>query len=197
MSDGAVLALWRHGRPWRAEHALVRTAGRATHATGGQAGVSPVPYRLAYEVATVADGGHGSLHAVAEGEGWRRALRLWRDGALWRAEAEREGADPFGAPPGPADAAALAGATDVDLGFSPLFNTLPLRRLGLAEGGAATIDVAWVSVPDLAVRPARQTYAVTGPGRVRFAQEGFRATLRLADDGLVERYPGIARRVRP
>jgi uncharacterized protein len=97
----------------------------------------------------------------------------------------------------------LAGAVDCDLGLSPLTNTLPVLRLGLLGGGRPhELLVAWVSVPDLAVRPYAQRYLPKGAdarGRpiVRYedADGGFAADLTLDADGYVLHYPGLACRL--
>jgi hypothetical protein len=60
--------------------------------------------------------------------------------------------------------------------------------------------MAWVSVPDLAVRPSGQTYTHLGRtgdggGRVRYASGSFRSDLEVDADGLVVEYPRLARRL--
>jgi hypothetical protein len=90
----------------------------------------------------------------------------------------------------------LDGVLDCDLGFSPLTNAMPVLRDALQDGGEAkTIDVAWVSVPDLAVHRDRQIYEPLGDGRVRFRSpgSGFERVIELTADGFVRDYPGIAR----
>ena len=83
-----------------------------------------------------------------------------------------------------------------DLGSSPLFNSLPVRRDGLHRGGSPRdYRMTWVSVPDLAVTTAEQRYEPLAPGLVRFRSEGFTADLELDDDGFVVRYPDLAERV--
>lgn len=83
-----------------------------------------------------------------------------------------------------------------DLGFSPLFNTLPIRRDGLHRGGEARDYVmAWVNVPSLELHRSEQRYEPLEPGRVRFSSGIFGADLDVDDDGLVVRYPGIAERI--
>jgi hypothetical protein len=85
----------------------------------------------------------------------------------------------------------------VDLGRAPLFNALPIRRLGLREGDVGIenrIPVAWVHVPSLEVLPATQTYTVLSPDRARFTVKGFTAELALDPDGYVTHYPGLAER---
>ena len=89
----------------------------------------------------------------------------------------------------------LEGALDCDLSFSPLTNAMPVLRDRLHEGGAAQeIDVAWVSVPDLAVHRDHQVYEPLGPGRVRFLapDSGFERVIELTPDGFVRDYPDIS-----
>jgi hypothetical protein len=118
-----------------------------------------------------------------------RRLDLTSDGAgHW--------SDSAGAPlPG------LVGCFDIDISATPFTNTLPIRRLGLAPGTAADINVVFIDLPELIAQPARQRYtclatAVRG-GRYRFeALAGaFVAELPTDADGLVEDYPGLFRRV--
>jgi hypothetical protein len=92
----------------------------------------------------------------------------------------------------------LYGAFDVDLGGSPLTNTLPIRRLDLARaenGVAHRLSVAWVLLPSLEVVQADQIYTSLGPGKIRYAGETFSADLVIDDDGFVIDYPGLALRV--
>jgi hypothetical protein len=99
--------------------------------------------------------------------------------------------------PGMEDPDLLYGAFDVDLGGSPLTNTLPIRRLGLlkAEPGVAhRISAAWMLVPSLEVVQADQIYTSLGDNRIRYASETFSADLTVDDDGFVIDYPGLAQR---
>jgi hypothetical protein len=98
-----------------------------------------------------------------------------------------------------------AGATDVDLAFSPMFNTLPIRRLGLhREPGEHTIPVVFVSLPELEVRVVEQTYRTvsvldesTGRAEIGFRWGDFTADLQVDAEGVVTSYPGLARRLEP
>ena len=45
----------------------------------------------------------------------------------------------------------LDGCVDVDLGWTPATNLLPIRRLELESGGAGRIDAAWLRYPELDV----------------------------------------------
>jgi uncharacterized protein len=83
-----------------------------------------------------------------------------------------------------------------DLGFSPLFNTIPVLRDGLHRGGTARdYRMKWLSVPDLGVEESAQRYEPVKPGRVRFRANDFLAELELEEDGIVRRYEGLAERV--
>lgn len=52
----------------------------------------------------------------------------------------------------------LAGALDVDLGFTPATNTLPIRRLDLAVGEMAAVRSAWLRFPALRLERLEQIY---------------------------------------
>jgi uncharacterized protein len=89
------------------------------------------------------------------------------------------------------------GAQDFfDLGFSPLFNSLPVRRDGLHMGGDARDYVmTWVDVPSLQVHRSEQRYEPVRSGVVRFRSGSFTADIEFDDDGLVTVYPGLAERI--
>jgi hypothetical protein len=89
---------------------------------------------------------------------------------------------------GGAPAEPLGGCLDVDLGFTPATNTLQIRRLGLEVGESRTLPVAWLSFPELTVRPLTQTYTHLGPGRWRYESGDFSAELVVDPDGYVLRY---------
>jgi hypothetical protein len=85
---------------------------------------------------------------------------------------------------------------DLDLGYSPLFNSLPVLRDRLHEGGEAHDYVmAWVAVPDLTVSQSRQQYSPLAERVVRFRSGSFSADVEFDADGFVVRYPGLAERV--
>ena len=93
-------------------------------------------------------------------------------------------------------------SVDVDLEFSPLFNALPIRRLGLhKEPGEHSIATVIVSVPTLEVSVVRQHYrtisTLDADGRavVEFTQADFTAALTVDADGLVLDYPALATRL--
>jgi hypothetical protein len=91
-----------------------------------------------------------------------------------------------------------ADADFVDLGFSPLTNTLPILRDNLHRGGEPRDYVmALVDVPSLEVERSEQRYEPFAPGLVRFRSHDFAAMLELDDAGFVVRYPGLAVRAFP
>jgi hypothetical protein len=89
----------------------------------------------------------------------------------------------------------LDGADFFDLGWSPLFNSLPVVRDRLLEPGPARDYVMrWVDVPSLQVTESKQRYEPLGDLRVRFRSEGFTADIQFDENAFVIDYPGIARR---
>jgi hypothetical protein len=83
----------------------------------------------------------------------------------------------------------LDGCIDVDFGWTPATNTLPIRRLGLDVGASATITAAWVRFPELDVVASEQTYTRLADDRWRYASGRFEAELVVAPlTGVVQRY---------
>lgn len=90
----------------------------------------------------------------------------------------------------------LGDADFFDLGWSPLFNSLPVIRDKLLESGPSRLyEMRWVDVPSLAVSRSEQRYEPLGNGQVRFSAGDFTADIRFDDAGLVLAYPGIGTRV--
>jgi uncharacterized protein len=91
------------------------------------------------------------------------------------------------------------GALDVDLAFSPLFNALPVRRLGLHRGAARhDLAVVFVALPSLEVCRVSQTYRTVSlgePAVVSISSDSWEAQLTVDADGLVMEYPGLAHQV--
>ncbi|WDZ87978.1 putative glycolipid-binding domain-containing protein [Micromonospora cathayae] len=190
------------------EHALLDDR-RGLAARGHAQAVDPIPWTCRYALGTTTDWATVRLEVEVEGAGWSRTVRLERQPDRWRIVAHEQGdldaalraaGHPPAGLPGTDDPGRLAAALDVDLSGSPLFNTLPVRRLGLRDaepGTARRIEVAWVLLPSLMVVPAEQTYTALGPGRVGFASDTFRAEVEVDADGYVTHYPGLADRIFP
>ena len=87
----------------------------------------------------------------------------------------------------------LDAAREVDISVSPLSNTLPIRRLGLAVGESADITTAYVRVPELDVTTDPQRYTRTGENEYLYESRDsdFRQSIMVDDDGLVIEYPGL------
>ena len=186
------------------EHALI-DARTGLYARGTQQAVDPIPYTARYELQTDPGWATTRFDVAAEGAGWARTLRLELAAGRWRVTtAEQGNLDAVLAAagharaglPGTEDPDLLYGAFDVDLTGSPLTNTLPIRRLGLATaatGVAHRISVAWVLLPSLEVVQADQIYTPLGDGVIRFASDTSSADLIVDDEGFVTDYPTLAR----
>jgi hypothetical protein len=89
----------------------------------------------------------------------------------------------------------LDGADFFDLGWSPLFNSLPVIRDGLLEPGPPRdYLMRWVDVPSLEVSMSEQRYEPLGDGVVRFRAGEFVSDITFDSDGFVVNYPGIGAR---
>ena len=139
-------------------------------------------WRLDYEV--VCDGTWRTRGARVAGWGPRGPVRveLRAEGGRWWRDGREQ--------------AQVAGAVDVDLGFSPATNTLPIRRLGLEVGAEAPVRAAWLSFPGLALEPLEQVYRRVGERSWRYSSAGgrFVAALEVDAEGLVRDYEGLWRR---
>ncbi|HWV23904.1 MAG TPA: putative glycolipid-binding domain-containing protein [Thermomicrobiales bacterium] len=93
---------------------------------------------------------------------------------------------------------ALDGCIDIDIRWSPLTNTLPIRRLALGEE-EREIRVAYVSLPDLDIRPVTQRYRRVDDATVRYWSESLPEGVLIAvdEDAFVVDYPGAFHREWP
>jgi hypothetical protein len=95
----------------------------------------------------------------------------------------------------------LEGCIDIDIDRSPFTNTLPIRRLTWHPGTARHLDMAYVSFPELSVRPSRQTYTLLSGGAergeavYRYESGDYRAELPVDGEGFVKDYPGLWDRI--
>jgi hypothetical protein len=89
----------------------------------------------------------------------------------------------------------LAGALDVDLGFTPATNLLPIRRLALAVGESAAVRSAWLRFPELRLELLEQTYTREAEQSFHYRAivdgEPFIARLDTDGFGRVLRYEGL------
>lgn len=93
----------------------------------------------------------------------------------------------------------LDGCIDVDIQWSPLTNTLPIRRLDLPQDEVTGISVAYISLPDLTVGSVEQAYTRLDDTRVRYVSRSgdFQAEIEVDNEGYVVEYPDIFRREWP
>jgi hypothetical protein len=93
---------------------------------------------------------------------------------------------------GPSVDLGLDGTDYFDLGYSPLFNSLPVL-----DGLDAATDfvMTFVDVPSLEVSRSEQRYQPLRNGVIRYSSGSFVAEIRFDADGFVTRYEGLAERV--
>jgi hypothetical protein len=89
----------------------------------------------------------------------------------------------------------VTGCVDLDLNFSPLTNTLPIRRLNLAVGHEANVRAAWLRFPSFKLEPLEQVYRRIKTSKYRYENLGttFVAELEVNRAGLVTHYPNLWR----
>ncbi|MEE3064161.1 MAG: putative glycolipid-binding domain-containing protein [Actinomycetota bacterium] len=89
------------------------------------------------------------------------------------------------------------GALDVDVVFSPFFNALPIRRLGLhARAETITLPMVYVNVPDMTVTAATVSYTGEGgPEGIKLRSPVADTTVSVDADGFIVDYPGLAERI--
>ena len=89
----------------------------------------------------------------------------------------------------------VEGALDIDLGFTPATNLLPIRRLDLAVGERADVRTAWVRFPELRVETLEQSYQREAARVFRYDAlvdgEWFQARLDTDEFGRVLLYEGL------
>ncbi|NNH74133.1 putative glycolipid-binding domain-containing protein [Nocardia uniformis] len=89
----------------------------------------------------------------------------------------------------------FGGALDVDVVLSPFFNTLPIRRYGLAHASEdIQVPVVYVRLPDLLVQEASVTYS-SGADGIHVLSPVSSATVTVDADGFLLDYPDLAERI--
>jgi len=187
------------------DHGVVERLGHRVR--GSQNAIDPVPYALTYELWTDTSWAATRLIAHTEGAGWTRDLELFRSGDGWVCEVDAVGNPTlasfdgsrirYPAPPGARNLTSIHSAIDVDIGGSPLTNSLPVQRLGLlsAEPGQVTELVSvWVLPPTLEVVASAQTYRVVSANRIWYGDAATGVEVSYGPGGWVDEYPGLARR---
>ena len=138
--------LWHCSRLSSSEHAVL-VDGEDGYRLRGVA-VLPLrelPCHIDYAVTVDRQGRPGWARATITTPSGRREIVLRsQHGASWEVDGEM--------------VPHLDGCQDVDFGWTPATNTVPIRRLGLGVGEQASITAAWVRFPELDVVASEQGY---------------------------------------
>jgi hypothetical protein len=111
----------------------------------------------------------------------------------WRLEGSRLELEVVG---GPKAIVELEDADFFDVFASPFFNSLPVVRDGLLDGGEArTYTMRFVRVPSLEVVPSEQRYEPLGGRTIRYSSGSFAANIEFDEAGFVSVYEGFLQRV--
>ena len=88
---------------------------------------------------------------------------------------------------------AVHGCVDIDLGFTPSTNLLPIHRLKLRIGENAKVRAAWVRFPELTIEVLEQSYTRLAEATYLYESDGgkFKRELTVNADGFVVDYPGL------
>jgi uncharacterized protein len=89
--------------------------------------------------------------------------------------------------------AMVNGLRDVDLGFTPATNLLPIRRLRLHIGEEASAPAAWIDTADWRLKRLEQTYRRISMSifEYRAPDQGYEGNLSIDEAGVVTHYPGL------
>ncbi len=111
----------------------------------------------------------------------------------WQLERARLELDVVG---GRSSVVELEDADFLDVFASPFFNSLPVVRDGLLDGGEArTYTMLFVRVPELEVVLSEQRYEPLGGRVVRYSSGTFTADIEFDEDAFVVDYRGFLQRV--
>jgi hypothetical protein len=87
----------------------------------------------------------------------------------------------------------IEGCPDVDLGFTPSTNQIPIRRLSLKIGEFAEAPAAYLQFPEMNFVKLPQTYRRVGRNSYAYQSPtvGYSSVLKVLPSGAVAEYPGI------
>ncbi|RYG13396.1 MAG: hypothetical protein EON92_05615 [Burkholderiales bacterium] len=143
------------------------------------------PFRLFYQLGWAPDWCLRKADLRLETKAGARSLSLLADGAgHWRLG---DGT------PRPE----LDGCIDIDIWPTPFTNSFPIRRERLVVGERRTFRMAWVSALEMSVQAQPQAYTRLQEDVYRFENldgSGFKADLRVDNEGVVVEYPGLFKR---
>lgn len=87
----------------------------------------------------------------------------------------------------------LESCIDLDLGFTPATNLLPLRRLALAEGQTTDVPAAWLDVMSGTLERLLQRYERRAEDTYWYEVRSvdYAALLEVSPSGFIRNYPGL------
>jgi hypothetical protein len=179
VSEKSASIIWR--RTDKAGHEFCELAERGDGAALTGVAVfseKSTPCRIRYEIEC--DAGWRTLGCLITGDidGHSVNVSIKRDGEMWTVNGVA--------------VPEATGCEDIDLGFSPSTNLLPIRRLALKTGQTAALRAAWVKFPELTVQMLEQKYTRLGDDKYRYESAGgFRRDLKVDDTGFVLEYPDL------
>ncbi|MGA3252978.1 MAG: putative glycolipid-binding domain-containing protein [Mycobacterium sp.] len=181
---------WRAQDVSRMESVRVQLSGKRIKANGrivAAASATNPAFGAFYEVQTDESGAtkrFGLTVTLAERE---RQLAVARDEENMWLVTDHQGESRAG----------FQGALDVDVVFSPFFNALPIRRLGLHErADSITLPMVYVNVPEMTVTAATVSYSSPGGlAGIKLRSPVADTTVTVDADGFILDYPGLAERI--
>lgn len=90
----------------------------------------------------------------------------------------------------------FAECEDLDLSFTPLTNTIAIKRLGLQVGQEGVSRALWAAEPELTLHVLDQRYRRTGQRTYEYEAGEYSTRLKVDDDGIVVDYPERFRIIR-
>lgn len=154
------------------------------HRIGGTAilSIDGTPYEIRYSVLTDELWRTTTVGAHAQMPDGDRRLALSADGTgSWFV-----GDDPI---------LDLFGAIDVDLGWTPVTNTVAIRRLGLSVGEEQEITVARIDFPSHEIERVTQRYRRLDEAHYRYSSRDLAVEFEVDEHGLIIDYPDGWKRI--
>ena len=183
----AILTWRAHSAP-RMESVRVQLNGNRIKASGriiGGACDEHPAFAVSYDLVTDEAGKTRRLSVTSSQASAEKQMSISRDSeGFWLV-------DNSGSP----TRSSYGGALDVDLTWSPFFNALAIRRLGLQKSvGEQSVPVVYVGLPDLAARTETLTYS-GGADALQLISPVGTSTVTVDTDGFVLDYSGLAVRI--
>ncbi|MFD4369366.1 putative glycolipid-binding domain-containing protein [Rhodococcus sp. NPDC058521] len=193
-SSASVASTWPAVLTWRAhnaprmESARVQLSGNRIKAAGriiGAACSEHPAFSASYDLVTDENGVTRRLSLRTSMAAGERLMSISRDEeGVWMVDNGSQH-----------QRSTFAGALDVDVVLSPLFNTLPIRRFDMnSTSEDIEVPVVYVSLLDLEVNAASITYS-SGPDGIHVLSPVSSSSVRIDGDGFVLDYPGLAERI--